>query len=150
MAETHAPKNTSDIEPKAYVPPFELTTGQQPPIAANDGLSYMSFDKQGDAGTAKAIDDALALIAEGTGRRVNDLIENAPPGPIETKWGLGFRRYAECLDHIRENNITAPEGGIAIPLRYSIHEAPSYSVVTSNALWRDPSRSQDADALAPG
>ena len=147
MAQSQVPNESPESNISAYVPTLERTEGQQPPIAANDGLSYMSFDIQGDAGTAKAIEDALALIADGTGRRVNDLIENAPPGPIETKWGLGFRRYAECLDYIRENNITAPDGGIAIPLRYSIHEAPSYSVVTSNALWRDPTRSQDADAL---
>ena len=28
-----------------YVPAPELTVGQTPPIAANDGLSYMSFSK---------------------------------------------------------------------------------------------------------
>ncbi len=131
----------------AYVPPLELTDGQAPPIAANGGLSYMSFDRNGDAGTAKAIEDALKLIADGHGQSVTDLLDTAPPGPIETKWGLGFRRYAECLDYIRANNIEAPEGGIAIPLRYSIHEGPSYSVVSSNALWRDPAREQDATLL---
>jgi len=131
----------------AYVPPLELTKGQAAPIAANGGLSYMSFDKEGDAGTAKAIEDALRLIAEGEGQAINDMLDNAPPGPIQTKWGLGFRRYAECLDYIRAQNMQAPEGGIVIPLRYSIHEGPSYSVVSSNALWRDPSREQDADAL---
>ena len=131
----------------AYVPALELTKGQAAPIAANGGLSYMSFDKNGDAGTAKAIEDALRLIAEGEGQAINDMLDNAPPGPIQTKWGLGFRRYAECLDYIRAQNMQAPEGGIVIPLRYSIHEGPSYSVVSSNALWRDPSREQDADAL---
>src|SRR5436190_10653590 len=43
----------------AYVPPLQRTAGQPPPIAANGGLSYMSFDRDGDAGTAKAIQDAL-------------------------------------------------------------------------------------------
>ena len=28
-----------------YVPPLQRTAGQPPPIAANGGLSYMSFDR---------------------------------------------------------------------------------------------------------
>src|SRR6186713_1108602 len=97
----------------AYVPPLQRTAGQPAPIAANGGLSYMSFDRNGDGGTARAIQDALALIAEGEGQRVADMVHNAPPGaPIETKWGLGFRKYDECMAHIRTNNpIKAPEGG---------------------------------------
>jgi hypothetical protein len=130
-----------------YVPPIELTVGQAQPIAANGGLSYMAFDHDGDAGTGRATEDALRLIREGEGQAVIDLIENAPPGPIQTKWGLGFRRYAECLDFIREAGIEAPEGGLAIPLRYTVHEEPSYSVVSSNALWHDPARTDDANAL---
>jgi hypothetical protein len=107
----------------------------------------MSFDRDGDAGTTAAMEDALTQIASGEGQAVIDLIENAPPGPIETRWGLGFRRYAECLAYIREQNIQAPEGGLALPLRYTIYEQPSYSVVSSNALWRDPAREADARAL---
>src|ERR1700680_4947804 len=72
----------------AYVPPLQRTEGQPPPIAAHGGLSYMAFDREGDAGTAAAIQDALAEIAEGEGQRVIDMIANAPPGPIKTKWGL--------------------------------------------------------------
>ncbi len=30
-----------------------------------------------------------------------------------------------------------------LPLRYSVHEEPSYSIVSSNALWRDPAREAD-------
>ena len=131
----------------AYVPPFELTAGQAPPVAANEGVSYMAFDRGGDAGTARALDHALAQIADGVGQDVIDMIENAPPGPIETQWGLAFRSYDECLEHIRAHNITAPEGGVALPLRYTVHEAPSYSVVSSNALWRDPARAADQEAL---
>ena len=131
----------------AYVPPLELTAGQPAPIAANGGLSYMSFDKDGDAGTTTAIEDALQLIEAGEGQAIIDLIENAPSGPIETKWGLGFRRFSECLDYIKDNNIEAPEGGIAVPLRYTISERPSYSVVSSNALWQDPSREAEAMRL---
>ena len=77
----------------AYVPPLQRTEGQPPPIAAHGGLSYMSFDQDGDAGTAKAIEDALTEIAEGEGQRVIDMIDKAPPGPIRTKWGLAFRDY---------------------------------------------------------
>ena len=39
----------------AYVPPLQRTEGQPPPIAAHGGLSYMSFDREGDAGTAAAL-----------------------------------------------------------------------------------------------
>jgi hypothetical protein len=136
----------AEIE-KAYVPPLELTQGQPPPIAANGGLSYMSFDQDGDAGTVAATQAALQQIAEGEGQAIDEMLENAPPGPIETKWGIGFRRYSECLEYIRANDIDVPEGGLALPLRYSIHEAPSYSIVSSNALWQDPSRKAEADAL---
>ena len=38
----------------AYVPPLQLTQGQAPPVAANGGLSYMAFDRDGDAGTTAA------------------------------------------------------------------------------------------------
>ena len=130
---------TSSTSP-AYVPPLQLTKGQPKPIAANGGLSYMSFDRNGDAGTAAATAAALELLAEGKGQELTERLEQAPPGPIETKWGIGFRTYQECLDYIRAKNIEAPEGGIATPLRYSIFEQPSYSIVSSNALWRDPAR----------
>jgi hypothetical protein len=143
-----AESKTEPAAPAPYVPPLQLTAGQPAPIAANGGLSYMSYDRGGDAGTAAALEDALSQIADGEGQAVIDLIENSPPGPIETKWGLGFRRYAECLDYIREQNIQAPDGGLALPLRYTIFAAPSYSVVSSNALWHDPDRQEDARALA--
>jgi hypothetical protein len=63
----------------AHVPPLQRTEGQPPPIAAHGGLSYMSFDRDGDAGTAAALQDALAEIAEGEGRRLTDMIDKAPP-----------------------------------------------------------------------
>ena len=130
-----------------YVPPFQLTEGQPPPFAANGGLSYMSFDQEGDAGTAAAMEAALNQIAEGKGQAIIHMLNNAPPGPIETKQGIGFRNYSECLEYIRANNIEAPEGGLALPLRYTLHEQPSYSIVSSNSLWRDPEREDDAKAL---
>ena len=132
----------------AYVPSLQRTEGQPPPIAANGGLSYMSFDREGDAGTAAALKDALSEIAEGEGQRVTDMIDKAPPGPIVTRWGLGFRDYDQCVDHIRRNNaIKAPEGGLALPLPYTVYERPTYSVVPSNAIWRDPARADVAVIL---
>src|SRR4029450_9148404 len=97
-----------------YVPPLQLTEGQPPPIAANGGLSYMSFDRDGDAGTAAATEAALRQIAAGEGQAVIDLLDNAPPGPIETKWGVGFRSYAECLEYSRAHNIKDPARGGAL------------------------------------
>ncbi|MCB1739214.1 MAG: hypothetical protein KDK91_02515 [Gammaproteobacteria bacterium] len=131
----------------AYVPELQLTRGQPAPIAANGGLSYMSLDRNGDAGTGAAIEAALRQIAEGTGRAVTQMLDNAPPGPIQTRWGVGFRSYDECMAHIRASGMVAPEGGVALPMRYTIYEQPTYSVVPSNALWHDPSRAADAQAL---
>ena len=131
----------------AYVPPLQRTKGQPPPIAANGGLSYMSFDRNGDAGTGAALQDALAEIAEGEGRRVIDRIHGAPPGPIETRWGPGFRRADECLDHIHASRLKAPDGGLTLPLRYTTYERPTYSVVPSHAVWRDPARADVAELL---
>jgi len=137
----------AETNPSVYVPSLQLTKGQPPPIAANGGLSYMSFDRDGDAGTAAAIEAALDQIARGDGEALIERIDNAPSGPIETKWGPGFREYGECLEHIRANGIEAPEGGLALPLRYTVHEEPSYSVVSSNSLWRDPAREAEAKLL---
>ncbi len=132
----------------AYVPPLQRTQGQPPPVAAHGGLSYMAFEREGDAGTAAALEDALAEIAAGEGRRVIEMIAKAPPGPIKTQWGVGFRDYDECLKYIRESNsIKAPPGGVALPLPYTVYERPSYSVVPSNAVWRDPARAAHAQLL---
>jgi hypothetical protein len=130
-----------------YVPPLQRTEGQPAPIAANGGLSYMSFDENGDAGTGKALADALAEIATGESQKVIDMIAAAPPGPIETRWGPAFRSYDECLADIRARGVEAPEGGLALPLPYTVHERPTYSIVTSNAVWRDPARADLRDVL---
>jgi hypothetical protein len=132
----------------AYVPPLQRTAGQPPPIAAHGGLSYMAFDKDGDAGTGKAIEDALAEIAEGEGQRVIDMIDKAPAGPIKTQWGLAFRDWDECVAYIRSSNsLKAPAGGVVLPLPYTVHERPTYSIVPSNAVWRDPARAETAAIL---
>jgi hypothetical protein len=75
------------------------------------------------------------------------MIDNAPLGPIETQWGLGFRGYDECMDYIRAKRIEAPEGGLALPLRYTVYERSIYSVVPSNAIWRDPAHADLAAIL---
>src|SRR5690349_17887172 len=97
MSQLEVAKNnpSADVErvSSAYVPPLQRTEGQPPPIAANGGLSYMSFDRDGDAGTAQALQDALAEIADGEGQRVIDMIDKAPPGGIKTQWGLAFREW---------------------------------------------------------
>jgi len=130
-----------------YVPEFELTAGQPAPKAANGGVSFMSLDRGGDAGTEAATEEAFKQIAEGEGQKIIDNIENAPEGPVETQWGIGFREYDECLAYIREKGIEAPEGGVALPLRYTVSDLPSYSIVSSNALWRDPTREDEAKAF---
>ena len=56
MSQFEAADNTdAKTAMSAYVPSLQRTEGQPPPIAAHDGLSYMSFDQNGDAGTAVAI-----------------------------------------------------------------------------------------------
>ncbi|MBV8574907.1 MAG: hypothetical protein JOZ58_07695 [Acetobacteraceae bacterium] len=44
------------------------------------GLSCTAFDWDGDAGTAKALEDALAEIADGEGQRVTDMIDKPRRG----------------------------------------------------------------------
>ena len=147
MNRNNADRASTSTSARAYVPPFELTKGQPVPIAANGGVSYMAYECDGDAGTAKATEDALRQLNDGSGEAVLDMLDSAPPGPIETPWGVGFRGHAECLEYIRANDIKADEGGVALPMRYTIHEAPSYSIVSSNALWHTPARAAEQQAL---
>ncbi len=143
MTQAHA----DPPRPAAWVPPLERTDGQAAPIAANEGLSYAAFERDGDAGTTAATEDALLAAQSGETQALLESIQSAPPGPVETKWGLGFRRFTECVDYIRDQGMQAPEGGAVVPLRYSVKEAPSYSIVSSNALWQDPERKAEAAAL---
>src|SRR5690242_12513017 len=92
-----------DTASKPYVPSLQRTESQPPPVAANGGLSYMSYDKEGDAGTDKALEDALAEIGSGESQRVSDMIDNAKR-PNKTRWGIAFREYDECLRYIQESN----------------------------------------------
>ena len=153
MDQTEVAKNNVAADTQrassAYVPTLQRTAGQPAPIAANGGLSYMSFDRDGDAGTATAIADALAEMAGGEGARVAEMVTGAPQGaPVKTKWGVGFRKFEECAEYIRKNNaITAPEGGLALPMPYTIYERPTYSIVPSNTVWRDPARAEEAKIL---
>ena len=62
IADSNAAAGTKRVS-SAYVPTLQRTAGQPPPIAANGGLSYMSFDRDGDAGTTAALEDALTQIA---------------------------------------------------------------------------------------
>ena len=118
------------------------------PVWQNDFLNgENAMDQDGDAGTTAAMDTAFTQIAEGKGQAVIDMLESAPPGPIKTKWGIGFRSYTECLDYIQTKNIEAPDGGLALPLRYTIHEQPTYTIVPSNAFWRNPSRADEAKLI---
>src|ERR1700753_1319110 len=119
IADVTAAENPSS----PYVPTLQRTAGQPEPIAAHGGLSYMAFDVDGDAGTHEALKDALAEIATGESERVLDSIAKAEAGPIQTKWGVAFREYDECVKYIRQSNsIKAPEGGLALPLPYTVHE----------------------------
>jgi hypothetical protein len=147
MSQRNSTHRESSTRAKSYVPSLQRTQGQPPPIAANGGLSYMALEQDGDAGTAAALEDALAEINRGEDQAAFDLIENAPRGPIETRWGIGFREYDDCLAYIRAQRIVVPEGGVALPLPYTIYERPTYAVVSSNALWRDPIRADIADTL---
>ena len=136
-----------EVKLSTYVPSLQLTAGQPAPVAANGGLSYYSFDKDGDAGTGAALEAAFAELDNEERAKVVELIESGPTGPIETKWGVGFRNYDECLAYIREQGIEASEGGLALPLPYTICERPTYSVVPSNAIWHDPTRVGEAERL---
>ena len=130
-----------------WVPPLEITSGQPQPVAANGGLSFASFDREGDAGTGAALDAALEQIAQGHLDTFIRWIDACPPGPVETRWGTGFRTWNECMGHITANGMKAPRGGAVLPLRYTVYEHPSFAVVSSNHIWRDPARRRQAELL---
>ena len=94
-----------------FIPKPEYTKGQPAPIAANNGLSFMSFDRNGDGGSAAATAAALDQIRDP--KNVNselDLAHDANGG-IRTKWGLGFTEYDDCVSYINTRKFDIPEGG---------------------------------------
>src|SRR6202008_1021522 len=69
--------------------PLEVGPGGPEGAAAHGAPSYMACARDGDAGTAVGLDDALAEIASGESERLTEMLDKAPPGPIKTKWGFG-------------------------------------------------------------
>ena len=86
----------------------------------------MSFDRDGDAGTAEAIKDALAKIASGETSRAAEMIENAPPGPIETQWGPASAATPSAWSTSASERHQGPDGGVALPLPYTVDERSTY------------------------
>ena len=107
----------------------------------------MQFEANGDGGGAVATADALRQIEEGGTQEVIEMLQSAPPGPVTTEWGVGYRGYNECWEAIQKENLPLKEGEIRVPMRYTVNEAPSYEVVTSNALWKDPSKAKEQEML---
>src|ERR1700752_1116527 len=110
MSQSEAANNTVASGMKramsAYVPPLQRTEGQPPPIAAHGGLSYMAFDRDGDAGTAAAIQDALAEIAEGEGERVIGHDRQGTTGPDQDQMGPRvprLRRVCEVYPPVEQH-----------------------------------------------
>src|ERR1700732_1425071 len=101
----------------AYVPPLQRTEGQPPPIAAHGGLSYMSFDRDGDAGTAAALQDALAEIAEGPARYRHD--RQGAAGPDQDQMGPcvpRLRRVRQVHPRVEQHQSPAGRGRAAAAL----------------------------------
>ena len=67
--------NTDPRTPReaVWVPPLQRTAGQPEPIAANGGVSYAAFERDGDAGTTAATEDAIRRAVSGRGRAIIDL-----------------------------------------------------------------------------
>src|SRR3546814_12776181 len=101
LVDNDVPQTHENAAASAYVPALQVTAGQPEPIAANGGRSYMAFDRNDDAGTGKALEDALGLIAQGEGRRAVARIAQAPAAGPETERGLGFTSYEDRSDERR-------------------------------------------------
>src|SRR3546814_8789032 len=83
LVDNDVPQTHENAASSAYVPALQVTAGQPEPIAANGGRSYMAFDRNDDAGTGKALEDALGLIAQGEGRRAVERSAQAPAPGLE-------------------------------------------------------------------
>ena len=132
----------------AYVPPLERTAGQPEPIRSAwrpvlHGVRPRRRCRNRCGVRGRARGDRLGREPA----RYRDDRQGAA-GPDQDQWGIAFRDYDECVNYIRQSNsIKAPPGGVALPLPYTVYERPSYSVVPSNAIWRDPARAETAMIL---
>ncbi len=148
----------------AYVPSFELTKGQGAPIAAHGGVSYMAFDRDGDAGTTEATADALRLIATGTGQRRDRHDRERATRPDRNAVGLGLsqsggvprvhprqqqaRTAHRCAG--RRRGVAAALHGArsAVVLDRFVECALARSVARSRRRWRCAKRSAISDGGA--
>lgn len=105
------------------------TVGAPPPFALNGGARF----RGPDGGAAEASRSAAELRARGTAPNYS-----GQTGPIETRWGTGFRRYPDCLSYIESAgmNERLAEGELIVPLRYIAAEEPTFSHVPSNSVWK--------------
>ena len=69
------------------------------------------------------------------------------PAPSKPSGVSGFVSTQSAWNNIRSNNIEAPEGGVVLPLRYTVLEQPTYAIVSANSMWQDPARVADAELL---
>ena len=154
VADRNAAADTKGVS-SAYVPPLQRTQGQPPPIAANGGLSYLSFDRNGDAGPGKALDDALATIAEGESQRVGStLIRNAPSRAsiTETRWGPRVPPATTSAfepTSARTGSKAPTAARRCCPALYGLRAADLLRRHVQRALWRDPAARRNGGDPAP-
>ena len=110
MSQLEVSENKFVPETKPYVPSLQRTEGQPPPIAANGGLSYMSFDRGGDAGTGKALEDAL-------GDGIKRVEENERDAAIVQRRSVRLKRALPAGTVLAASDLVclrpAPAGSIA-------------------------------------
>ena len=111
----------------AYLPPLS-TVGAPPPFALNGGQRFEQ--------SVEGASEASRLCWELRGK--TEPVQYNVPGPIKTKFGVGFKSHGECLRHIEENvSMDLADGEIVVPLRYIASEEPTFSHVPSNSCWKD-------------
>ena len=89
-----------DTNSSTYVPTLQRTEGQPPPIAANGGLSYMSFDRERRRRARQAaMEAALASRSPGApaARGHRDARTPRPRVRSRPNGVTGFRDYEECM-----------------------------------------------------
>ena len=126
------------------VPVFAIGVGD-PSVARDREVINLTAGEPLLSGSS--VDLSVSVTSAGFGATPFQVRLTENGRPIETRWGPGFRDYDACVDYIRAKGIKAPEGGVALPLAYTVYERPSYSIVPSNALWRDPARADIAAKL---